>query len=319
MSMWERVTPPNNDLFYKKNDPNDIKLGETVLHQQEEYASADVVLIGLPQDEGVRRNGGRIGAKDAPDAIRACLYKTVTIPKLNFFDIGNSKILDSLEATHDNHQAVIEQLLADGKTVIVLGGGNDTSYPDCSALYTHVNKKMLAFNIDAHFDVRADTPRNSGTPYRQLLDEGLLQAENFYEIAYQPFANSPTYINYLENIGVKHYALSHVHEIGLTPILKNILKEHPQKSVFWGLDMDVVRSADAPAVSAVNPYGLTGEEFASIGTVAGEHPNTRIFEITEVNPTYDIDQRTCRLASATIWNFLYAFTQTRLLGENDNA
>ena len=306
MGLWEKVTPPNTDLFYKKNDPNDIKLGETVLYQQDDYEMADIVLIGLPQDEGVRRNGGRIGAKDAPDAIRACLYKTVTIPKLYFFDIGNSKILDSLEATHENHQAIIEHLIDDGKTIIVLGGGNDTSYPDCSALSTYKNKVVLAFNIDAHFDVRADTPRNSGTPYRQLLEEGLLRAENFYEIAYQPFANSPTYIDYLNSIGVTHYSLSHVHDIGLTQILKNILDAHPQDSVFWGLDMDVVRASDAPAVSAVNPYGLTGEEFASIGTLAGRHRNTRIFEITEVNPTYDLDQRTCRLAAATIWNFLYS-------------
>lgn len=304
MTIWDRVTTPNTDLFFKKNDPNDVKLGETVLHQQDDYASADIVLIGLPQDDGVYRNGGRIGAKDAPDAIRRSLYKTVTIPQLNFFDMGNSLILDTLEATHDNHQALVEQLLDDGKKIVVLGGGNDTSYPDCSALSTYINNNVLAFNIDAHFDVRADTPRNSGTPYRQLLDEGLIRPENFYEIAYQPFANSQTYINYLASIGATYYSLEHVHEIGLAQVLKNILKEHPQKAVFWGLDMDVVRSADAPAVSAVNPTGLTGEEFASIGSIAGQHLHTRIFEITEVNPTYDIDNRTCRLAAVTIWNFL---------------
>jgi arginase family enzyme len=34
---------------------------------------------------------------------------------------------------------------------------------------------VLALNVDAHFDVRADSPRNSGTPYRQLLEEGKLK------------------------------------------------------------------------------------------------------------------------------------------------
>lgn len=306
MTIFESVTAPDTSLFYKKNDPNDVKLGETVLHQQADYERASVVLIGLPQDEGVRRNGGRIGAKDAPDAIRRCLYKTVTVAENQFFDIGNSKIYPTLEETHTHHQAVIEQLIADGKTVVVVGGGNDTSYPDCAALAK--NTDVLAFNIDAHFDVRAAQPRNSGTPYRQLLEEAFLSPNSFYEIAYQPFANSPTYIDYLKRKGVIHHPLSHVHEIGLVHVLKMSINEHPHKSIFWGLDMDVVCASDAPGVSAINPYGLTGEEFASIGTLAGKHPNTRIFEITEVNPTYDIDDRTCRLAAATIWNFLSAYT-----------
>ena len=279
MGLWEKVTAPDTSLFFKKNDPNDVKLGETVLHQQDDYQLADVVLIGLPQDEGVRRNGGRVGAKDAPDAIRQALYKLVAIRGLNFFDIGNSEIFSTLEETHANHQVVIKQLLEDGKIIVVLGGGNDTSYPDCSALSNEANKNVLAFNIDAHFDIRADSPRNSGTPYRQLLDEGLIHPQNFYEIAYQSFANSPTYIDYLKDKGVVHHTLKTVHDIGLEKLLGDILAQHDNQSVFWGLDMDVVRAADAPAVSAVNPTGLTGEEFASIGRIAGKQRNTRIFEI----------------------------------------
>jgi len=30
----------------------------------------DVVIVGFPFDEGVRRNGGRLGAKGAPAAVR---------------------------------------------------------------------------------------------------------------------------------------------------------------------------------------------------------------------------------------------------------
>ena len=30
----------------------------------------DVVLVGFPHDEGVRRNGGRVGAAKAPDVVR---------------------------------------------------------------------------------------------------------------------------------------------------------------------------------------------------------------------------------------------------------
>ena len=35
--------------------------------------SSQVVIIGYACDEGVRRNNGRVGAKNGPDAIRKCI------------------------------------------------------------------------------------------------------------------------------------------------------------------------------------------------------------------------------------------------------
>jgi arginase family enzyme len=44
------------------------------------------------------------------------------------------KIGATLEETHETHCEVITQILRDGKRVIVLGGGNDVSYPDGVAM-----------------------------------------------------------------------------------------------------------------------------------------------------------------------------------------
>jgi formiminoglutamase len=77
-------------------------------------------------------------------------------------------------------------------------------------------------------------------------------------------------------------------------------------SVFWGLDMDVVRAADAPGVSAPNPLGMSGEELCLLAELAGAEPRSRLLEISELNPAYDIDGRTARLAAAAIWHFLMA-------------
>jgi len=304
MTIFDMTTRPDAALFYQRDDSYDRRLGEITLQEIEDYPQAQIVLLGLPEDEGVQRNKGRIGAKDAPDAVRRCLYRLVEIPGLPLFDLGNTLLQKTLEDTHDTHQAIVEQLLKDDKRVIVLGGGNDTSYPDCASLAATAAGAVLAFNIDAHFDVRADEPCNSGTPYRQLLAAGHLQGMNFYEIGYQPFANSPTYMQYLIEQGVTAYDIHHTHEVGLAALLRTVLRSHTEQHIFWGLDMDVVRAADAPGVSAVNPSGLSGEEFCTIGHIAGLDSRSRIFEITEVNPAYDIDERTCRLAAATIWHFL---------------
>ena len=54
---------------------------------------ADIVIVGCPQDEGVKRNGGREGAAAAPEAIRRQFYK---LTPFNFrkrvFDLGDTKI-----------------------------------------------------------------------------------------------------------------------------------------------------------------------------------------------------------------------------------
>jgi formiminoglutamase len=308
MNIFEMTTSLDPSLLFRRDDPNDIRMGEVVKTAPEDYNACDFVLLGFPQDEGVRRNKGRLGAKDAPDAIRRCFYKLVEIEGLKLFDLGNTIIQSTLEDSHDWHREIVRQVLRDGKKHIVLGGGNDTSYPDCSALAMETRGDILAFNLDAHFDVRADSPRNSGTPYRQLLEEKHLKGHYFYEMAYQPHANSPIYKQYLEDKKVGLYPLDFEEHNGIATWLKTILERHSYEylaqAIFWGIDMDVVKAADAPGVSAPNAAGLTAAEFLAIATIAGRQMKSRLFEITEVNPSFDIDERTCRLAAAGIWYFL---------------
>lgn len=305
--LFEPTERPDAELFYRRGDANDPRLGEIVLSEPEDYARADVVLLGCPQDEGVRRNGGRVGAALAPDAIRQFLYRLTAnqIEDVRLFDLGNTRIQPALEATHDLQREIVRQVIADGKLLIVLGGGNDVSYPDCSGLADAAGAP-LAFNVDAHFDVRADAVRNSGTPYRQLIEGGALEPGSFYEMGSQPFANSPIYARYLREKGAHITPLKELRAQGIPAAFERILAHHTSAPVFWGLDMDSVRAADAPGVSAPNAPGLSGEEFCEIAAAAGRWPGTRLLEISEVNPVYDIDNRTCRLAAVALYTFLAA-------------
>ncbi len=293
-------------LFYRRNDPNDPRLGERVKRDLQDYEEADIVILGCPQDEGVRRNGGRVGAKGAPSAVRAQLYKlgVAGLERVKLFDLGDTLTGGSLEDIHERHQAIVRQVVRDGKRLIVLGGGNDISYPDVSGLALE-HPDPAAFNLDAHFDVRADSPRNSGTPYRQLLEEGHLRPERFFEVGYQPHANSSVYFEYLSTLGVRCFSRRQVQTQGIGKLIKDLL-ETPSQALFWGLDMDVVRAADAPGVSAPNPTGLDGRDLIELAELAGGDERSRVFEVSEVNPEFDIDDRTSRLAAVTIWHFVHA-------------
>lgn len=303
------TVPANPDLFFHRDNRNDPRLGEIVPNIS--YESADVVILGCPQDEGVARNKGRIGAAKAPDAIRTQFYKLTNfgITK-RIYDAGNTPIADTLEETHDNHTEIVKQILNDGKKVIVLGGGNDISYADGRAVAeTFGPEKWLAVNIDAHFDVRADSPRNSGTPYRQLLDEGLLTPNHFYEVAWQPHLASPVYYKYLIDRKVNLISFEQVRSAAKADIeLREKMRHqfiHRSSSMmtFFGFDLDAVRSSDAPGTSAPSPIGLRAGEFLTLVKFAASLSNTKVIEFTEVNPNFDIDNRTAKLVAIAMHTF----------------
>lgn len=306
--LFAGARPPDPRLFYRHHDPGDVRLGAVTSFTERTYDAAEIVILGCPQDEGVRRNGGRPGARAAPAEIRRALYRLALGPLAappgppRLFDLGDTPTDGSLEETHDRHRALARQVLADGKTLVSLGGGNDLSYPDCSAA-AELFPDLLAFNLDAHLDVRPDEPRNSGTPYRQLLEEGLLAPDRFVEVGYQPFATARTHLAYLERLGVRAHSLDEVLAAGLTALLEEHLAREAG-AVFWGIDLDVVTSAEAPGVSAPNPAGLPARELLRAARLAGSDPRSRVLELTEVNPEFDLDGRTSRLAAVAVHAFL---------------
>lgn len=78
----------------------------------------DFVLHGFAVDEGVRRNKGRLGAKDAPDVIRKNMANfPVILPDFSLLDFGNITCDDgNLENTQNN--------LAKNVSKVLLKGGN---------------------------------------------------------------------------------------------------------------------------------------------------------------------------------------------------
>jgi formiminoglutamase len=305
IDLFSKTVRPAPELFHRRGDAHDPRLGELVASSESAYPHTECVILGCPQDEGVRRNRGRIGAAEAPAEIRRAFYRLTPfgIRSEALFDLGDTIIQPTLEETHDLHRTVVRQLLQDGKVVISLGGGNDVSYPDCAAL-AEIFPDPLVFNIDAHFDFRADRERNSGTPYRQLLDEGLIGPANFYELGYQPAVNSAIYFDELERRGAQMISLADLQTYGTVNKVAEILAMVKPTAIFWGFDVDAVRASDAPGVSAPAPIGLTGDELCALAYLGGQTPATRIIEFTEVNPRHDIDGRTSRLVALAIHRFL---------------
>lgn len=309
--LFEKTTRPDPQLFFHKNDKNDVRLGEIVSAEERDYEASDIVILGYPVDEGVRRNGGRPGAASAPAAIRKQFYKLTPFGiKARVFDLGDLRPAATLEETHDVQQRIVAQLLRDGKQIIVLGGGNDISYPDGAAMAEVFGPEWwIAINIDSHLDVRADEPRNSGTPYRQLLEGGMLLPEYFYEVAYQSHFASPVYFNYLRDKGVSRISLELLRSRDEADIeikeqvRQKFINHSASMNTFFGFDLDAVRASDAPGTSAPSPLGLRAGEFIVLVKYAASLSNTKIIEFSEVNPEFDIDDRTTKLVAIGMHRF----------------
>src|SRR5205085_7353449 len=92
------------------SDPDDLRVG-SLLGTATTPEEADVVLVGFPTDEGVRRNGGRPGAADGPDVLRRALWTmTPDAERGDEFadlltrtaDLGNLAISGDLEADQES-------------------------------------------------------------------------------------------------------------------------------------------------------------------------------------------------------------------------
>lgn len=304
-NIFELTSRPDEGVFFSRGDRNDPRMGEVVRRDPKYYETADIVILGCPQDEGVRRNNGRIGAAAAPTKIREQFYKLTPFNvRKRIFDLGDVRIGATLEETHDTHLAVVRQLLSDGKRLIVLGGGNDVSYPDGRAMSEVFGpENWIAVNVDSHLDVRIAEQRNSGTPYRQLLEEDLLRPNAFYEVGFQTHFCSPIYYDYIRDLGVHRVSLELLRSrFGpddelREQIKQNFINHSSTVSTFFGFDLDAVRSSDAPGVSAPSPLGLRAGEFIQLVKYAASLANTKLVEFSEVNPNFDIDDRTTKLVA----------------------
>lgn len=314
---------PEELMQLRSHDKHDHWLIDEIRFDEKDYFDTTHVLIGCPEHEGIQRNNGRIGAEKAPNKIREQLYK-LQVQKdhpVKLFDAGNvitdyfdftdgtdfsvtEKEHDALGQIHDALTKAVSKFLRDGKKVIVLGGGNDISYADIRAL-SETEREISAINIDAHLDMRIADEMTSGTPYRKAIEDHYLVPQHFYEFGIRPESNGVYYLENARELGVNIHMLDQVLEHGVISTFQNILGQIGKRPFFLGLDMDSIQASDAPGVSASSPAGLSGREVMQIIHHARQNENLKVFEITEVNPKYDIDDRTVKLAAQLVYNFLF--------------
>lgn len=200
--------------FYSKSSINEItrvrenetKIGEKIKtiennnNWQNELASISCkfVLLGIPEDIGVRANYGRGGAHTAWKPALESFLNQQSNSFLNGEEccvLGNIEVndlmeqADSLSSKNKNDinalrnlvseldervSSVIQIIITSGKIPIIIGGGHNNSYPIIKAV-SEVHKNAInTINCDPHTDFRPTEGRHSGNGFSYAFNEGYL-------------------------------------------------------------------------------------------------------------------------------------------------
>jgi formiminoglutamase len=272
-----------------------------------------VVLIGFACDEGVRRNGGRVGAKDGPHAIRKALANLAWHQAAPVYDAGDVRCDDrDMEGAQSRLAEVVADAIRSGHRPLVLGGGHETAWGTFQGIVAaKPDATVGVINIDAHLDLRADEPGNSGTPFMQMarwckangkpfnyLCLGTSTPNNTAALLFGPEGVFPK-IRYdhdlppwrFPDFGDEIIAFAETVEV-----------------VHLSLDLDVLPAATMPAVSAPAGLGVSHEVIQMLLTFALGPPKKVVaVDIVEFNPHLDIGDSGLRVAGRLAWEIATAY------------
>ncbi len=305
--------PCSPDLFFRSLKTQDPRLGELV--NKNLPGAHHYILAGYPDDEGISINGGRVGAKMAPDIIRKYFYKTTptsTTPNYKISDIGNLKLIDPLDKRHEHVKNEIKKSLIPNTTWIGLGGGHDYGYPDGAGFLASCQSekyKPLVINFDAHLDVRpTDQGLSSGTPFYRLLTDTSLPAFDFVEIGIQRQCNSPQHIEWLLQKTPHLYFLDEIFaetnwwQALYSRIAPLLIQRRP---TYISIDIDGFSNAWAPGCSQSWATGFEPHGFMALLTLLKKRLDIRTLGIYEVSPPLDADDKTSKLAALLLHHFIH--------------
>ena len=276
--------------------------------------------IGFKCNEGVKRNLGRIGAAKAPEYLRKEMSNFPFDDSLNIslYDAGNiACVNDDLEKSQIELSKAVELILSKNIFPIVLGGGHDIAFANYLGISNYLkNKKQNKIgiiNFDAHFDLRPykENGINSGTMFRQISENCKLKNKEFsyYCVGIQTYANTKRLFHVAKELNVKYELAKDVNQENITKIKINLDSFIKEKDyIYLTICVDVFSSSYAPGVSSPQPFGLLPEVTLQLIKHIAESKKMISFDIAEISPRFDEDNRTAKLGAIIIYSVINALS-----------
>ncbi len=272
-----------------------------------------IAFLGFCSDEGVARNQGRVGAKDGPTALRNVLTNLPVhfSDKLKLKDCGDILLKDNdLELSQQGLGAALNCILEQEGFPVILGGGHEVAYGHYLGVKEFLksrNQSLGIINLDAHLDIRPleEGKGNSGTGFFQI-EQDQSKADlpfHYLAIGIQEISNTKGLLDYAKEKDVQIIERESLIIEKLDLIREKIVRFSKSVDyVYLTIDLDAFAAAYAPGVSALAFNGIVPDQlFFTIYDILLDLANIRSVDFAELNPYFDIDSRTAKLAADLIF------------------
>jgi arginase len=283
-------------------------------------------IIGVLMDLGADRRGVDMG----PSAVRVAGLNqrlkslgyevadfgniNVRNPEMIHYENGNAKYLPEIAEAVQELAARVERILQDEAIPIVLGGDHSIAIgtvSGLSAFHRRKNQRVGVIWFDAHGDM--NTPETSpsgnihGMPFAAILGKGARELTEIGGFAPKVLPEDCVLIGardvdvteaeVMRASGVRIYTMREVDERGMSAIVDEAIVIASRNTIGFHvtMDMDFVDPDYAPGVGTPVPGGPTYRESHLAMEKVADSGKMLSFELTEVNPVFDVANKTAEL------------------------
>ncbi len=284
------------------------ELVQTISNIEElKNSSAKYVILGVPEDIGVKMNYGNGGAQTAfVPALKSFLntqqnqfingQDVLILGYLDYadevskFDGSDREKGDLLvKAIDQKLSSIIKTIIEAGKTPIVIGGGHNNAYGNLKGLSEAKNQSINVINLDAHTDLRKLEERHSGNGFSYALEHNYLDKyfmfglhENYTPQYIFDFIHSNTNIDYNTYEELEVYkSVPFENELQRA---KTFIEEKP-----FGIEIDLDCIQHFPS-SAMTPSGFSPQQARRFVYEFGKLEKTSYIHICEGAPAVMKDE-----------------------------
>jgi len=274
-------------------------------------SDAKYVLLGIPEDIGVRANYGRPGTASAwESAIKSIANiqhnrfskgsqiivlghinvseEMRDVENLDFNDIDDrSKLSQLVEKIDKEVSHIIFTIIKAGKTPIIIGGGHNNAYGNIKGSALAQGKPVNAINFDAHSDFRILEGRHSGNGFSYAYEEGFLK--KYFIFGLHENYTSKSVLDIIKKLEdrVRYNTYDSINirkEKDFNKEMVSALEFIKTDSFGIEIDLDAIPNI---ASSAMTISGFSIEQLRQFISFFGQHRNAAYLHICEGAPDLD--------------------------------
>jgi agmatinase len=196
---------------------------------------------------------------------------------------------------------------------VILGGDHSLTYPVVKGLVKSLQEiEPTTIPGIIHFDSHPDTWDSyitlddvwHGTPFRNLLEDGIIQGKHLVMIGDRGFLSADEY-SYIQEHDIHLYSISDIWERGIGSILEEATQYLSEQTdgVYISIDIEVFDPCYAPGTGTPVPGGLSPREMIQAINIICETTRLIGMDIVDVAPNYDPSESTQNLAAFLLHRF----------------